>query len=420
MDKWLRNNNVVKAVAVLIGVLLWIIVRLDMQTTGVVSSSDVRTDTINNAMVAAINYDTNVYSVALMEPSEVTVILKGKTSTLRRLNPSSYKVEVDLSKYEAGTHMVPVRANNIPSSVSVEIFPQTLRVQLEEKQKKEVPVVIQVTGLPATGYKAGQPIIKPNRVNVTVPKSRLDTVDVVRGEINVDKATTAVTKQVKLSVFDKNGKEIDGGINPQIVEVEVPITSPFKLMPLQVKLIGQPSPGFAIASMVQKPDQVTVYGPQDLIDKLDFYSATGLQVDVSGWRADRSTTLDVPLNNRVTLVDPTKVEVTFTVVPSVSRVIDNIPITFVGQNDGAVNKILPPSSNTLSVSLEGAPVLLDKLKLQDIQAIVDVSNLPPGRHEVTVQVNLPPFIKKSSQSMAQVTVEIGQGTSKSPSPSSAR
>ncbi|WJH36453.1 CdaR family protein [Paenibacillus sp. CC-CFT747] len=69
-------------------------------------------------------------------------------------------------------------------------------------------------------------MIKPNRVQVTVPESRLEEVDAAKADISVDKATGNISKQVKLTVYDKAGKPIEGIVNPQLVEVEVPVTSP--------------------------------------------------------------------------------------------------------------------------------------------------------------------------------------------------
>lgn len=414
MDKWLRSNNVVKVVAVLISILLWVVVHMDSQSNTTSSKNPIVKDvSINNVSVTP-KYDAEQYYIQSMEPAEVTVVLSGTSeSTLRRMNTNTFKIEADLSDRGAGTHSVTLRAVGttgiIPNSVHVEIVPQTVRIVLEEKQKKEVPVVIAVTGTPAPGYKAGQPVIKPNRVHVTVPSSRLDDVDSARAEVNVDKATGAITKQVKLVAYDKNGKPIDGVVSPQVVDVEIPITNPFKTMPLPIKTIGRPAPGYAVLALQQKVEQITVYGPQDVLDKMDFYD--GLQVDLTGLKEDKTYTLDVPLKSKVTQVDPAKAEVKAVIVPSVTKTLDNIPLTIIGQSDGYTTKLVTPENAVVSAILEGAPGLIDKLKLQDVQAIVDVSNLPPGRHDIAVSLNLPTFMMTATQQPAlRATVDIAAKT----------
>ena len=82
-------------------------------------------------------------------------------------------------------------------------------------------------------------------------------------------------------------------------------------------------------------------------------------------------------------MDPAKVTVHVEVVPSITKAIENVPITIIGQNENYTTKVAQPGSATLNITVEGAPAIIDQLKVGDIQAILDVSNLPPGKHEVT-------------------------------------
>ncbi|UUZ82090.1 hypothetical protein LJK88_47665 [Paenibacillus sp. P26] len=82
------------------------------------------------------------------------------------------------------------------------------------------------------------------------------------------------------------------------------------------------------------------------------------------------------------------------IVPSVTKTLEAIPLSIIGQNDGFDTKVVLPESGQLNLVVEGSPSIIDKLKTQDVQAILDVSNLPPGRHEVPVTWNLPTFVKK--------------------------
>lgn len=414
MDKWLRNPNVVKVVAVVLAVLLWFVVHLDVNSSTEVSNPSLRSEKIHNVKVSAAGYDTSKYHIVSIDPPEVTVVLKGRDSAIKRIDTSNFNIIVDLANEPPGTLYLPAKPNRpLPAGVSVEIVPDRVKVVLEEKQRKEVPVVIHVSGTPAEGYKAGQPIVNPQRVHVTVPSSMLDLVELARGEISVDKANAAVKKQVKLVAYDKNGKVIEGSISPHVVDVEVPITVPFKTMPLQIKWIGLPAKGYAIASVQQSVDEVTVYGPQQALDKMDFYE--GFQLDINDIKEDKTWTLNIPLKNNVAQVDPAQVEIKLNVVPAVTKTLENVPITISGLNDGMTVKWITPEAGVFNVTVEGAPAVIDKLKLQDVQAIVDASNLPQGKHEVPVTLSLPAFVKKAD-GVTKVALEIGskQATESSP------
>jgi YbbR domain-containing protein len=404
MDRWLRNVNVVRIVALVLAIMLWVVVHLEENTPSSAAGTGIKEYTISNVAVTPI-YDNSAYFVQLIEPTQVVVTVTGRESAWKRISTSGYSIEVDLTKVTKGEHVLPLTPVNFPSSVAVRVEPSNVRVVIEEKARNQVPVTIQVTGTPATGLKAGQPIIKPKSVIVTVPSSKLEDIDVVKAEVSVEKASAAISKQVKLIAYDKSGKVMDTAlIDPPVVDVEVPITSPFATVPLQIKLQGEPPRGFSIASLTKNIDKVTVYGPQEVVEKLEFIE--GPTINLTDFREDKELSLDIPLKNKVTQVEPAKVDVKIDIVPSENKTIEGVPISIIGQNDGFETKVVSPENSKMNIILEGAAVNLSKLKVQDVQAIVDVSNLPPGTHELPVVWNLPTYIKKGIQQDFKVSVEI--------------
>jgi YbbR domain-containing protein len=407
MDRWLRNTNVVKVIALIIGILLWAVVRTD--GTGVQGSSatGIKEQTISNVTVTP-KYDADQYFVEVIEPAEVTLSLSGRDSALKRvLNTASYSIEVDLTKVGKGEHILPLSALNFPSNVTVKMNPGTVKVIIDEKENKAMPVTVDVTGIPAVGLKAGTPVVKPNKVTVTVPSGSYEAVESVRADISVEKAQSPVSSKVRLVAIDKDGKVLEKAvISPAVVDVEVPITSPFTLVPLQLKVVGEPPQGFAVSSLRQSVDKITVYGPQNVLDRLEYYE--GPQINLSDIRESKEFALDIPLRNKATQLDPGKVTVNVDIVPSVTKSLASIPLSIIGQNDGFNTAVVTPQQALLNLTVEGAPDILEKLKPQDIQAILDVSNLPPGKHEVPVTWNLPTFVKKAPQQEFKATVEISE------------
>jgi YbbR domain-containing protein len=402
MNKWLGKPNVLKVIALILGVLLWFAVQTDVKTTPGSALSTDKENTISNVKITPV-YDTDTYHIQSLDPSEVLIKVKGKDTALKKVNTATYRIVLDLTNAKVGENTLPLKPEKFPSGVEVSIYPPYVKVVLEGKEQKEMPVQANVFGNPAKGNKAGQPVIKPTRVIVSAPSSLIDSVASVRADVNVENASSAVTKQVKLVAYDKNGKPLEVSMNPQVVDVEVPITQPFKKMPLRIKTTGTPAAGYSVSAFTPSAEQITVYGPQELLNTLEFYE--GPTVDLSGLKENKTFTLDIPLRNNVTTLDPAKVEVKVEIVPSTTRAFDQVPLTIVGQNDTYDTKITAPASGTVALTLEGAPAVLDKLKLQDVQAIVDVSNLPPGKHDVPVSVNVSPFVRKSGPEL-KATVEI--------------
>ncbi|ARF68137.1 hypothetical protein B7C51_10290 [Paenibacillus larvae subsp. pulvifaciens] len=149
---------------------------------------------------------------------------------------------------------------------------------------------------------------------------------------------------------------------------------------------------------------MTVYSnsPNDL-DKMEFYE--GPEVNLADLKETKKFTLDIPHRNNVTQTDPDKVDVTVEIVPSVTKQVENFPLNITGLAKNMNAKITTPESGQISFTMEGAQTLLNEVKLEDIQAAIDVTNLPPGDHEVTVNINLPPYIKNATGEIkATVTI----------------
>lgn len=405
MDKWLRNTTVVRIIALMLGILLWAVVHLDEQTTTGGNTPQIfKTTEINNIGITKVGLDDTQYSIKSVQPSMAKVKLRGKDVDLKRIDPRDTRVLLDLSTVTKGTHILPLQEDGFPAGVDVEIFPKSVTVTVEEKVKKEMPVNIDVVGTPGNGFKAGLPIINPNRIHITAPTSRLDEVASVRGEVNVEGVESAVSKEVRLVAYNNDGEEMQVAITPSVVDVEVPITSPFKRMPLQIRLIGQTPPGYSVAAYKQSVNQVTVYGPQDVLDNMEFYE--GRQIDLSELTADKLFSLDIPLKIGVEQIDPKKVDVELDIVPSEIKTLQQVKITLNGLNDEYTTRIVSPGEGIIDLTLEAAPSIMEKLKPEDVQAGVDVSNLPTGTHELPLVLNLPPYVKQGSPDDIMITVQI--------------
>ncbi|WP_438449057.1 CdaR family protein [Gorillibacterium sp. sgz5001074] len=393
MDKWLRNTNVVKVVALAIGIMLWVVVHLDVETNSGKATPSVPNTTISNVMVQAL-YDETQFGIVSIEPSEVTVTLIGDTAKIRELNPSNFKIVADLTKLTAGTYELPVTADSpLPKGVSLEIVPNKVKVTMEEKKMKEIPVQIDVTGKPAAGFRAGQPIVNPGRVYFSAPASKIENAVTAKAEVNIEGAKANVTKKVKLIAYDKAGHEVKGSISPPVLEIEIPVTLPLKSMPLQIKWTGQPAKGFAVASVQQSVEQITVYGTQDVLDRMEFYE--GVEIDISGIKEDKVYTVDIPVKNKDIRVEPGKLEVKVIVVPSVTKVLEQVPVTLNTPNEGLKAALTAPANGRISLAVEGASAVVEKLKPQDLVGLVNVSNLSPGSYELPISVSLPPFVKRT-------------------------
>ncbi|TVY03332.1 CdaR family protein [Cohnella terricola] len=406
MDKWLNHPTISKLVALGVAILMWAVVHFDPNDT---TQSNVAplydTKVISDVSVQPYGLDGRNYVLIGMEPLKVNLTVKGTKSDLKTAQAKDYRLKVDLRTVGEGQHTLPL-VEDLPRGITlVSMTPAFVVVSIESLQTKEFELNIQTKGNPAKGYKIGTPIIKPgNRVHVTLPKSQMSDVASVGATITIDgQKETIKSKSVKLAAYDKDGNVIEGAaIEPAVVEVEVPITNPFKIVPLQFKLIGQMQAGLSVASFKPDIEQVTVYGPQDALDKIDF-----IEVDVPIGDVKNSGKVTVPLNAVAPIMEisPKSIDINIEVLLSTTRKLEGLPITLSGLGEGLIATITDPSTGKADITIQGAPQILDRLRPGDVDVIADLSGRGPGVYTIPLNVSLERFMEQVGGTKS-ITVEI--------------
>ncbi|CAM4016091.1 CdaR family protein [Cohnella lubricantis] len=406
MDKWLSHPTVMKLVALALGLILWTVVHFDdSQSPTPIVSSTIESKTFNAVKVQAYGLNEQNYVLRNLEPESVKLVVQGTPIDLLKATTEDYLVRVDLSTVTAGRHTLKLQAD-LPRGVNfVSMTPDTVTVDVEEMQTKEFEVEIETSGTPAEGFKAGIPVLKPtNRVHVTLPSSELTRVARVGGDLSIEGLSESVKgKSVKLAAYDAEGKTIEGAVlNPAVLEVDVPITNPYKTVPIQFKLVGQMPAGLSISSFKPETEQVTIYGPQAVLDSVEFVEA-----DVLLGSLTKSGEVEIQLRSvdQITEYSPATVVVDVNVVLSQTRTIQGLPVTIEGLGDGLSAKITDPATEKVDITMQGAPAMLDALQPGDVDVVADLSGRGPGVYTVPIVVNSPRFIDQVGGNMS-ITVEI--------------
>jgi len=406
VDKWLNHPTISKLVALGLAILMWAVVHFDPNDTtknNVAPLYD--TKVISDVSVQPYGLDERNYVLIGMEPLKVNLTVKGTKSDLKAAQTKDYRLKVDLRTVGEGQHTLPL-VEDLPRGITlVSMTPASVVLSIESLQTKEFEVDIQTKGNPAKGYKVGTPIVKPgNRVHVTLPKSQMADVVSVGAAVAIDGQKDSIkSKSVKLAAYDKDGNPIEGAvIDPAVVEVEVPITNPFKIVPLQFKLVGQMQAGLSVASFKPDIEQVTVYGPQDALDKIDF-----IEVDVPIGDVKNSGKVTVPIQAVAPIMEisPQSVDINIEVLLSTTRKLEGLPITLSGLGEGLIATIIDPSTGKADITIQGAPQILDRLRPGDVDVIADLSGRGPGEYTIPLNVSLERFMEQVGGTNS-ITVEI--------------
>jgi YbbR domain-containing protein len=424
MDRWLNNNSVVKVTSFLLALMLWVVVNHDPHPYSPgIGQAEVERQV--HQVDLEVRYDERKFIV--QAPSQVQVELRGSKDVLAMsslLSPNGFKAYVDLRAYESGRYEVPVQYEGVPRGIEVTIQPSRVEVNIEAIKKLQKNVQVDVVGKPKGIAKVGVPVISPQTVTVIVPESRVKDVAFVRAVVSVEEAEGPIDTKVPLRVLDRKGQTLDvARVSPVAVDVHVPITNiPSKTVPLQVKTVGTPADGYQVTSTSINPQQITLYGPQEVLDSISSYTLP--DIDISGLQESKTVQVNIPLPDKIEKADIQKAEVTVTIsgmdkatiapqqpdsnpgssTTSVRESVD-VPIRVQGVTFGRTVEWINPSSGRIRLEVQGSKEAIENMNLT---AYIDMSNKPPGEYTAQVRVsNLPPGVKLTNEPESlQVTVVI--------------
>lgn len=408
MDKWIKNNTATKFMALAVSILLWAMVHMDSGTPAPPTTS-YNTKSIE-AKIQTYGFDDSHYALTGISTDRVTLQVKGRRSDITTIFAEEYKVKLDLSSVkQPGTHTLPL-TYSLPRGVElVSMDPTMVTVTVEERMSKSVPVSIGTKGKLSPDYRLGSPVkIEPGTVEVTLPESELARLSQVRGTVDLDGAdANIVEKRVKLTAYDKEGNALgDALIVPESVAVEVPVEATFATVPLEMEYTGRLPEGLVLSNVTPKVTEVKLYGSKEALAGAKSY--TGATVNLENVTKSGTTVLTADLTppEGFEKIEPSSIEVEVTAVSYGERVINGIPISLKGVSSGMEAVITEPKTQSMSMTLTGAPDLLNSLQPSDINLTANMAGLKAGVHEIPLEVTLPRFINRVDQKRLAVKVEL--------------
>ncbi|MHA6481033.1 CdaR family protein [Paenibacillus sp. strain BS8-2] len=411
MDKWLSHPTALKIISVLLGLILFAMVHVDPETNSQTATTSVDTKVIEAATIIPTGLDQSRYVMTAMEPTVTRLVVEGSISKLFAASIDDYVVNVDLTNATPGTQELPLTVKLPRGIKEVALSPRAVTVQIEEIVTKSFDVQVVTQGEPAQGYIMGTPEIKMDdgaAVEVTLPKDDMERVGVVAVTLDVTGADKLVSnKKAKVVVYDTEGVEITGAfVTPSTVHAEVPVTLPYKQVPLQIRYSGTLDANLSLVSVTPATDTITVFAEQDKLDAIQLYD--GVVLDLAKVKESGKIKVKAGPIDGIQSVSPGEVELDVVVEKKTTRTIDNLKISIVGTPAKMTAALRTPEGGKMSLQLSGAEGVLAAVKESDIVITANIEGLDPGLHTVTLELDLPPYVEAvlSSDQPLTATVEI--------------
>ncbi|MFD1708858.1 YbbR-like domain-containing protein [Siminovitchia sediminis] len=396
MDKFMDNPWFVRIVSMALALLLF----LSVQDMGNSNQGSTPNDMENNEVETMTNvpvekyYDTENLIVTGV-PDTIEVTIEGQRRFVEAAKRQrDFTVYVDLSDLSIGNHRVPILYKDFSEKLKVKVDPAYVEVSIQEKVTEEFTVEAEFNNnILAEGFEAEQPVVEPNKVQITGGKETLEKISYVKASIDAKGLITQTIKRdTKVTVLDRDLNKLDVFVEPEYVSVTVPVNNPRKTVPIKLKQVGSPPDDLVIKRMETDIEEVMIFGWTDVLQSID---EVEVEVDIS--EVTESTELDVPIKNPEGINNITPGTVKVKIVTDKAKDTDEtnvsgVPIESRGLAEGLDVEFLSPADGAVSIKLEGRKEKLEE-SLDAFEVYMNMEGLQAGEHEVDLAVKGPDDVK---------------------------
>jgi len=191
---WVTNNWFLKVVSLLLAALLWAAVSNE-------ASSEIGLD----VPLEYRNIPARLEITGDMT-NTVQVRLRGASNVIKGITAKDVATRIDLTEMRPGEKTITLSPQNVQVPFGADVIrvnPSSVRFTLEPTLTKNVPIVPTIVGRPPDGYEIGQVLLRPNRVEVEGPESRMNTLSsIATVPIRIDRRQTSLEQTFDLDVPD--------------------------------------------------------------------------------------------------------------------------------------------------------------------------------------------------------------------------
>jgi len=381
----------------LIGNVIWLVVSVLLATAvwyiAETSSDPITRRTFSAIPVQIVQDDATVLTNT---PTRfATVIVQGGQSVVTSRQSDDVIVRADLTGLGAGTHTIALDVSvALPQSdgrqrLVAQTEPSQITVELERRESFQKPIVINVSDPPPIGFTNAPPVTDIFQAVVSGAESVVSEVVEVRGAVNLSDNQNPIEVDARLFAVDAEGNRVDDvTIDPQTVSVSVNITRRDDVKQVSVRpniLVGTQPDGYTLSTFSYEPQTLFIGGTSEQLANLNDTIFT-IPISLQGRTSDFSVDVPVrlPNDNLFVIGGESNIAVDVTILAQVAvRQFDNITVGRIGLTEGYTATIAP---QTVSTIINGPSVQVENLLASEIQVVVDLNGLEPGRYDLTPSI----------------------------------
>ena len=396
MMKHLANNPGLKLLSLLFAVIIWLVV-VNVADPDATKTFSVPVEIINKDIITEMGKVPNVVG-----DTDIAVFtISGPRSYVDDMASDDFSVTADFSQVDLSqkgeTKLVPIEITAKKNERHIEIMRRTVNLQitLEDRLEKKFVISPESTGTPAEGYAIGGVEVTPNLLKVSGPASVVSKISRVGASINVDGISSDVSDNVIPVLYDEAGSVISSDLlemNQTAVTIKAEIWAT-KSVPVQCRVSGEPAAGYEFRKVECAPETVLVKGRAVVLNGINAINIPANVIDITGAREDMESTVDiVPYLEElgISLVEPnaSQIAVTVTIEQKETKTVDfpsnNIKVSGLNNEYDLTFNI-----ESVSMTVRALEEDMETLALDQIEVLLDVTDLQPGSYTRLLNVTLP-------------------------------
>lgn len=322
----------------------------------------------------------------------VMITVKAPRSVHDQLSRSLNRVtaRINLNGLNAGTYDLTPEINiGLRPTKLVEVSPAEISLTLEQVATRTADILLIQNGTLPIGYEAGDPVLSAKQAQIFGPQSRLDEVFDLIATIDLSNTTTSISRSLELKPVDKRGNVVQGvSVNPKSINLEIPIKQLVGYRNVFVKIIttGSIAPGYHLTGLVVTPPNLTIYASNaELVKNLPAFLDTA-PVNLNGAKESFSVKVPLQVQDGITIIGEQEVTVDVGIEAIQSSIqLFDIPVQIVNLGSGLKASISPEK---VDVYISGPLHLLESLKIESVEVLLDLANRAPGTYQIAPTINL--------------------------------
>ena len=406
MRNKITKNWGLKLVSFLFAVLVWIVVTNINDPITPLPVSDVPVTIRHGELLTERG---QVYEV--LDNTDVidTVTIYAHRSVIETLDKSNVVAIADMEELTS-VDTIPIRLSTNKYNDSLESIRgsiDSVKLNIENKQTRSIPIRANVVGEVQEGYMLGNVSTEQNLIRVSGPESVVSQITRAQAEVNVSGFTSNINTDADIRLYDEEGNEIASkGLERSISKVRVSVEIlEKKTVPISYTVVGTPADGYRMTGESESTrNNVVIAGRSNVVQKIEIINIPEGVVDVTGATENVITRVDLKeyLPEGTILAEEDfsgLINITVYVDQEVRRLLNKAvgDIRIDGVPAGFEAEITGPEGYC-SIAFVGLASELDEIDLNTLAVSVDVAawleneeiqELESGYYRIPILVNIP-------------------------------